>query len=102
MKKKAVLIISVAIIAALLAAGITAGVLINRNGRADNEGNGALVDQAGNGGDDAADDSDKEPPEEVFAVWWWDNRLDETYLEFAVEQGVNEIYYYASSFSERI
>lgn len=102
MKKRTLTIIAFTLIALLLVAGITVGVLLTRNESPDTDGNGALVDQAGNGGNDAADDSDKEPPEEVFAVWWWDNRLDETYLEFAVEQGVNEIYYYASSFSERI
>lgn len=38
----------------------------------------------------------------VNAVWWWDNRLDESYLDFAHDKGVKEIYLYASSFSERI
>ena len=36
-----------------------------------------------------------------FGVWWWDNRLDDTYLDFAAENGVNEIYYYASSFNQK-
>ena len=39
---------------------------------------------------------------QTIGVWWWDNRLDDTYLDFAASQGVTEIYYYASSFSERI
>ena len=114
MKKKTILIISLTIVAALLIAGITAGVLLTRDERPGGDGNDAPVDQAGNGGDlgdgkeegsdNEADGGDvgREPVEDVFAVWWWDNRLDETYLKFACEQGVNEIYYYASSFSDRI
>ena len=39
--------------------------------------------------------------ERILGVWWWDNRLDESYLTFASEQGVNEIYYYTSSFNEK-
>lgn len=39
--------------------------------------------------------------ERVLGVWWWDNRLDGSYLTFASEQGVNEIYYYTSSFNEK-
>lgn len=42
-------------------------------------------------------EADKRP----FGVWWWDNRLDDTYLDFAEENGVNEIYYYTSSFTEK-
>lgn len=34
-------------------------------------------------------------------VWWWDNRLDDSYLDFAAEHGVREIYYYTSSFTEK-
>ena len=114
MKKKTLLTISLTVIAALLIAGITAGVLLTRDERPGGDGNDAPVDQAGNGGDlgdgkeegsdNEADGGDvgQEPVEDVFAVWWWDNRLDETYLKFACEQGVNEIYYYASSFSDRI
>ena len=37
-----------------------------------------------------------------FGVWWWDNRLDRSYLDFAAENGVNEIYLYASDFTSRI
>lgn len=112
MKKRTLTIIAFTLIALLLVAGITVGVLLTRNESPDTDGNGALVDQAGNDdgleddneddGNNVADDGGQAPSENVFAVWWWDNRLDETYLEFAVEQGVNEIYYYASSFSERI
>ena len=113
MKKKTILIISLTIVAALLIAGITAGVLLTRGERGGDNGNGAPVDQAGNGGDlgdGKEEDGDNkedgnvvpEPVESVFAVWWWDNRLDESYLDFAAAQGVNEIYYYASSFPARI
>ena len=113
MKKKTLLTISLTVIAALLIAGITAGVLLTRGERGGDDGNGAPVDQAGNGGDlgdgkeedgDNKEDGNAvpEPVESVFAVWWWDNRLDESYLDFAVAQGVNEIYYYASSFPARI
>lgn len=35
-------------------------------------------------------------------VWWWDNRIDSnTYLNFAKENSVTEIYYYTSSFNEK-
>lgn len=113
MKKKTALIISIVIIAALLIAGIAAGVLLTRDERPGGDGNGANVDQSGSVGDvgdGKEEDGDNkedgnvvpEPVKSVFAVWWWDNRLDETYLKFACEQGVNEIYYYASSFSDRI
>lgn len=34
-------------------------------------------------------------------VWWWHENLDtETYLNFAVDNGINEIYYHASEFDE--
>ena len=114
MKKKTILIISLTIVAALLIAGITAGVLLTRDERPGGDGNDAPVDQAGNGGDlgdgkeegsdNEADGGDvgREPVEDVFAVWWWDNRLDDSYLDFAAAQGVNEIYYYTSSFSDNI
>ena len=39
--------------------------------------------------------------ESTFGLWWWDNRLDSSYLDFACEKGINEIYYYTSSFSEK-
>lgn len=44
---------------------------------------------------------DEEAKARPFGVWWWDNRLDDTYLDFAEENGVNEIYYYASSFNQK-
>lgn len=38
--------------------------------------------------------------QQVFGVWWWNNRLDsDIYLDFAVDNGVNEVYYYDSSLS---
>ena len=37
----------------------------------------------------------------VFAVWWWDNRLDDSYFDFAYNNNVNEIYYYSSSLNEK-
>ena len=37
----------------------------------------------------------------ILGVWWWDNRLDTSYLDFAKENGVTEIYYYTSSFNEK-
>ena len=36
-----------------------------------------------------------------LGVWWWDNRLDESYLDFAHDNNVTEIYYYTSSFSDK-
>ena len=38
---------------------------------------------------------------QTLGVWWWDNRLDTSYLDFAKENGVTEIYYYTSSFNEK-
>ena len=33
-----------------------------------------------------------------FSIWWWDNRIDTTtYLNFAEDNNINEIYYYSSS-----
>lgn len=37
-----------------------------------------------------------------FGVWWWDNRLDRSYMDFAADNGINEIYLYASSFAQKI
>ena len=37
----------------------------------------------------------------TLGVWWWDNRLDSSYLTFAKNNGVDEIYYYTSTFSEK-
>lgn len=39
--------------------------------------------------------------ENTLGVWWWDNRLDNSYLDFAKQNGVNEIYYYTSTFDEK-
>lgn len=39
---------------------------------------------------------------EILGVWWWDNRIDSSYLDFAEENGVTEIYYYVSDFNEKI
>lgn len=36
----------------------------------------------------------------TLGVWWWDNRLDDSYLDYAVDNDVDEIYYYTSTFSE--
>ncbi len=38
----------------------------------------------------------------ITGVWWWDNRLDDSYLDFACKNGVTEIYYYASSFTDKL
>ena len=92
MKKKTILIISLTIVAALLIAGITAGVLLTRDERPGGDGNDAPVDQAGNGGDlgdgkeegsdNEADGGDvgREPVEDVFAVWWWAKEIARTLL----------------------
>lgn len=37
----------------------------------------------------------------LLGVWWWDNRLDSSYLDFAMQNGVTEIYCYYSSFSQK-
>ncbi len=37
-----------------------------------------------------------------LSVWWWDNRIDNSYLDFAKQNDVTEIYLYASSFNEKI
>lgn len=37
----------------------------------------------------------------TFGVWWWDRNLGDSYLEFAKNNGINEIYYCDSSFSNR-
>ncbi len=38
----------------------------------------------------------------TYAVWWWDNTLSDEYLEFAVDFGIEEIYYCDSSFDESV
>lgn len=43
---------------------------------------------------------EEDSAQQVFGVWWWNNRLDsDIYLDFAVDNGVNEVYYYDSSLS---
>ena len=40
--------------------------------------------------------------EETFSIWWWDNRIDTTtYLDFAEDNNINEIYYYSSSLDDK-
>lgn len=40
--------------------------------------------------------------EETFSIWWWDNRIDTTtYLDFAEDNNINEIYYYSSSLNDK-
>lgn len=40
--------------------------------------------------------------EETFSIWWWDNRIDTTtYLNFAEDNNINEIYYYSSSLDDK-
>ena len=40
--------------------------------------------------------------EETFSIWWWDNRIDTTtYLDFAKNNNINEIYYYSSSLNDK-
>ena len=38
---------------------------------------------------------------DVMGVWWWSNKLDtDLYLNFAAENGINEIYFCSSEFGE--
>lgn len=40
--------------------------------------------------------------EETFSIWWWDNRIDSTtYIDFAEDNNINEIYYYSSSLDDK-
>ena len=40
--------------------------------------------------------------EETFSIWWWDNRIDSTtYIDFAENNNINEIYYYSSSLDDK-
>lgn len=76
MKKKVVItVISVAIL--LVTAGAVAGIIL------------------------LSSPSDQAKTRPVLGVWWWDNRLDSSYLDFAKENGVTEIYCYYSSFSKK-
>ena len=37
-----------------------------------------------------------------FSIWWWDNRIDSTtYIDFAEDNNINEIYYYSSSLDDK-
>ena len=36
----------------------------------------------------------------IQGVWWWDNTLSDEYLNFAYDNGIDEIYYCDSSFTE--
>ena len=36
----------------------------------------------------------------IFGVWWWDDTLDNNYLKFAEEKGINEIYYCSDKFND--
>ena len=40
-------------------------------------------------------------PQHNVGVWWWDNRLDDSYLNFAKNNKVNEIYFYDSDLNEK-
>ena len=37
-----------------------------------------------------------------LGVWWWDNKIDNSYLDFAKQNDVTEIYLYTSSFNDKI
>ncbi|MBP3581302.1 MAG: hypothetical protein J6J33_00950 [Clostridia bacterium] len=48
-------------------------------------------------------DNNNNPPATITrtkGVWWWDKGLDDTYLEFAAAQSINEIYYCDSALDE--
>ena len=48
-------------------------------------------------------DNNNNPPATVTrtkGVWWWDKGLDDTNLEFAAAQSINEIYYCDSALDE--
>ncbi len=40
---------------------------------------------------------ESQPP--ILGVWWWNDSLDDSYYNFVISRGVNEIYYCASDFS---
>lgn len=48
-----------------------------------------------------ASENDDPHSKSLLGVWWWDNRLDSSYLDFAKENGVTEIYCYYSSFNQK-
>ena len=37
----------------------------------------------------------------TIGVWWWNNKLDDSYIDFAKDNGVTEIYYYTSTFDNK-
>ncbi len=41
----------------------------------------------------------KKDDKPTLGVWWWKDELDQSYSDFAVEQGVTEIYYCSSKFN---
>lgn len=48
------------------------------------------------------DENDNTQNKDVVGVWWWNDELEaELYLNFAVENGINEIYYCSSEFGEK-
>ena len=71
-------VLCIAVFAVAVTVGITANIILKNAGRPEN------LNLDGNVG-----------------VWWWDNRIDETYLDFAKENGVNEIYYYTHGSGKR-
>lgn len=77
MKKKIAIFIACILMIALIA-GITAGIIISKKKSAENTAKNV-----------------------VSAVWWWDNRIDDSYLDFAKNNGVKEIFYYTSSFTQK-
>lgn len=36
----------------------------------------------------------------TYAVWWWNDELDNSYIDFASQNNINQIYYCNSSFEE--
>lgn len=44
---------------------------------------------------------EKQAKVQPFGVWWWNDRLDDSYLDFAQQQGVTEIYYCSSKFNNQ-
>jgi len=52
--------------------------------------------------DDDAPGQPQTPLAKPFGVWWWNDELDEeTYLTFAQNNGVNEVYYCNSIFNDK-
>ena len=91
MKKRTVVLLTVVAVLVVLTSGIVSGVLAGKG----------VFSKPDPGASDGGGDAPTVSSERPFGVWWWDNRLDASYLNFALEQGVNEIYLYASAFSDR-